>query len=444
MARVNYSHGTASEHAETIVRVRAAAEAIGEPVAVIGDLQGPKIRLGALERPIDVVRGQRLNLVPEPGVVGRRDVLPLPHPEVLSALQPGGRLLFDDGLVEAVVRGVRDGHAEIEIVVGGRLASHKGVAAPGATRRVPALTDKDRADAAHAVASGVDFVALSFVQSAADVRDLRDHLTSRPGGSDVRIVAKIETRSGIERLDEILRAADAVMVARGDLGVEISPQHVPLHQKDVIRRANRLGVPVITATQMLQSMVENPRPTRAEASDVANAILDGTDAVMLSAETAVGAYPREAVAMMREIATIAETEMPCRLADPTFVPLEHAEPITDAIGDATVRIAHGVGARLIATSTWSGYTARQIARERPRLPIVALTPNAAVRRQLALVWGVQSERIPEYSGTDDMLGHVERALVDGGWAVPGDLIVVSAGIPAGGGGKTNFVKVHRI
>jgi pyruvate kinase len=273
---------------------------------------------------------------------------------------------------------------------------------------------------------------------------LRTLLDELPNGHAVGIVAKIEKREAIDHLDGILHAADAVMVARGDLGVEVPPQEVPMHQKDIIRCANRLGVPVITATQMLQSMVENPRPTRAEASDVANAILDGTDAVMLSAETAVGRYPREAVAMMREIAAIAEHRMPCRVDDVRFGALEHTHPITDAVSDATVRVADEVGAKLIATSTWSGYTARQIARERPRLPIVALTPNEPVRRQLALVWGVQTLVVPQYSGTDEMLDVVSRALIDASLAVPGDLIVVSAGIPFGGGGKTNFLKVHRL
>jgi pyruvate kinase len=444
VARINYSYGEPSDHAATIANVRAAADAIGEPVAVIGDLQGPKIRLGILDSPIDSVPGQRLTIIAKESASGKDGVLPLPHPEVLNSLRPGGRLLFDDGAVEAVIRAVRDGRAEIEVLVGGRLLSHKGVVAPGAAKRVAALTDKDRADAAHAVGCGADFIALSFAQSSDDIQSLRALLDALPGGKAVGIVAKIETLAAMERLDEILRSADAVMVARGDLGVEISPQEVPMHQKDILRRANRLGVPAITATQMLQSMVDAPRPTRAEASDVANAILDGTDAVMLSAETAVGKYPCEAVAMMREIAAIAETEMPCRAAQSRFAELEHTHPVTDAISDATVRVAEEVGARLIAISTWSGYTARQVARERPQLPIVAMTPSETVRRQLALTWGVESALIPPYADTDEMLDLVARALAAGGWVQPGDLVVVSAGIPTGGGGKTNFLKVHAV
>jgi pyruvate kinase len=444
VARINYSHGTQDEHAGAIADVRRIGEAEGATIAVIADLQGPKLRLGELARPVEVTVGDRITLSADSAADGSGGVFPFPHPQLLYGLRVGSRLLIDDGAIEAVVRKVLSGVADVEVVVGGRLSSHKGVAAPGATQHLEALTDKDRADAAHAAACGADYVALSFVQSAAVVSALRALLDELPGGRSAGIIAKIEKREAIDRLDDILHAADAVMVARGDLGVEVPPQEVPMHQKDIIRRANRLGVPVITATQMLQSMIENPRPTRAEASDVANAILDGTDAVMLSAETAVGRYPREAVAMMREIAAIAEHRMPCRMDDARFKALEHAHPITDAVSDATVRVADEVGARLIATSTWSGYTARQIARERPRLPIVALTPNALVRRQLALVWGVQALVVPQYSGTDEMLDIVSRALIDAGLAVVGDFIVVSAGIPFGGGGKTNFLKVHRL
>ena len=444
VARINYSHGTQDEHRAAFDAVRRAADAEGATVAVIADLRGPKFRLGVLARPVEVAVGDRIALSADSAADGSGGVFPLPHPQLLYGLRVGSRLLIDDGAIEAVVRKVLSGVADVEVVVGGRLSSHKGVAAPGATQHLEALTDKDRADAAHAVACGADYVALSFVQSSDDVRALRMLLDSMPDGRSTGVVAKIEKREAIDHLDGILHATDAVMVARGDLGVEVSPQEVPMHQKDIIRRANRLGVPVITATQMLQSMVENPRPTRAEASDVANAILDGTDAVMLSAETAVGRYPREAVAMMREIAAIAEHRMPCRMDDVRFGALEHAHPITDAVSGATVRVADEVGAKLIATSTWSGYTARQIARERPRLPIVALTPNEPVRRQLALVWGVQTLVVPQYSGTDEMLDVVSRALIDAALAAPGDLIVVSAGIPFGGGGKTNFLKVHRL
>jgi len=307
-----------------------------------------------------------------------------------------------------------------------------------------ALTAKDRTDATRAVASGVDYVALSFVRTGDDVRRLRKHLVTLPHGADVGIVAKIEKLEAIENLDDILEATDAVMVARGDLGVEVSPQEVPMQQKAIIRRCNRLGKPVITATQMLQSMIDSPRPTRAEASDVANAILDGTDAVMLSAETAIGRFPVQAATVMREIAAIAERQMPRRINDAATRKTGHPHAVTDAISQAAVRIADEIGARLIVTSTWSGYTARQIAKERPRQAIIALTPNVRVERQLALVWGVVPVLVPQYHQTDEMLRAATAALLSEGHAEPGESVVVCAGVPTGGGGTTNFIQVERL
>ena len=443
VARVNCSHGTPDEHRETIARIREAATAEHATVAILADLQGPKLRIGRLATPIDLRTGDRVTLL-SGDAVGTNDVIPLPHPALIAAAHVGGRLLFDDGEVEATVVAVASDRLILEIVVGGRLDSHKGIAAPGGTIGVPALTDKDRSDAELAVDCGVEFVALSFVRSASDIQSLRRLLAASPAGERIGVMAKIEKPEAIEHLDEILDVSDAVMVARGDLGVEMSPQEVPLHQKEIIRRCNRRGIPVVTATQMLQSMIAHPRPTRAEASDVANAILDGTDALMLSGETAVGDYPEQAVAMMREISEIAERQMPCRIGDDRDDFAHRAHPITDSISEATVRIADELEARLIATSTSSGYTARQIARERPRRPIVALTPDEVVARQLALVWGVVPVVVPVYETTDEMLAIVSRTVIEAGYGRPGDLIVVSAGLPSGTAGKTNFVKVHRL
>ena len=443
VARINFSHGSLAEHAEEIEAIRRVAREEGATVAILADLQGPKLRLGRLARPLQLRKGDSISLTSGPAD-GSHNVIPVPHPELIATARPGDRLLFDDGLIEAVVREVRPDALICEVLLGGTLSSHKGVAAPGGMKGVEVLTDKDRDDARYAVEHGVDFIALSFVRAADDLRELRRLLDRIPGGDRVAIVAKIERREAIENIDEILRASDAVMVARGDLGLELSPQEVPFHQKEIIRRCNRLGIPVITATQMLQSMVSSPRPTRAEASDVANAILDGTDAVMLSAETASGSYPVEAVEMMREISAIAEQKMPPRIDDDSFSEIEHIHPVTDAISDATARIADEVKAELIVTSTWSGYTARQIARERPHQPIVALTPNLNVARQLALVWGVQSICVEPYAGVDGMLRVVSEALLDAGYARDGDLVVITGGLPTGGGGKTNFIKVHRV
>ena len=443
VARVNFSHGSHDEHRETIARIRQAASEERATIAVLADLQGPKLRVGMLASPLDLAAGDRLSLVDTTGF-GHGTMVPLPHPELIASASPGDRLLFDDGEIGAVVREVAEHRLEIEVVDGGRLSSHKGVSAPGGTGSVQALTEKDRVDARFATEQRVDFVALSFVRDASDLQMLRSVLAETTDGERIAVIAKIEKPEAIQHLDEILSVSDAVMVARGDLGVELSPQEVPLHQKEIIRKCNQRGVPVITATQMLQSMIDHPRPTRAEASDVANAILDGTDAVMLSGETAIGAYPVHAVAMMREISQIAESQMPCRVGYPDGPPPGRIHPITDAICEAAARMADELDVRLIATSTSSGYTARQIARQRPRQPVIAMTPDELVSRQLALVWGVVPVVIPSYEATDDMLAIVTQTLLNAGYAHSGDQVVLSAGLPPGVPGKTNFVKVHRI
>lgn len=442
VARINLSHGTQSEHAESIECIRRVVREEAATVAILADLQGPKLRIGQLIDPLDLRAGDWIALTAEPAD-GSFRVIPLPHPELIAGANVGGRWLFDDGAIEAIVREVRPEVVIAEVLVGGRLSSTKGVSAPGGTRRVVALTEKDRDDVHFATSYSVDYIALSFVQAAEDLRALRELLDELPGGPGTGIVAKIEKREALDDLERILAVADAVMVARGDLGLEIPPQEVPIRQKEIIRRCNRRGVPVITATQMLQSMVDHPRPTRAEASDVANAILDGTDAVMLSGETAIGRYAAEAVAMMREISASAEGELRFSAGDRRFGGIDHVHPVTDAISDATARVADAVNARLIATVTTTGYTARQVARERPRRPIVALTPDERVLRQLALVWGVVPLSISPVEGTDDMLRVVSEALIDAGHVTAGDLIVITAGLPAGGMGTTNVLKVHR-
>ena len=443
VARVNFSHGTRETHSETIRLVRRTAAEEEAIVAVLADLQGPKLRIGRLAAPILLGLGEWVSFT-SLEADGTDHVVPFPHPILIAGARIGDRILLDDGSIEVEIREVRPEVLIGRVVVGGELSSHKGVAAPSQACGIPALTKKDREDARFAVEHGVDFVALSFVRRPEDVTELRGLLDAYPRGGDVGIVAKIEKREALEHLPGILRAADAVMVARGDLGVETSPQRVPILQKEIIRRCNRLGIPVITATQMLQSMVDHPRPTRAEASDVANAILDGSDAVMLSAETAVGRYPVEAVAMMRELSAIAEQEMTWRDDDVPADALERTHPTTDAIGKATVRVAREIGAALIVTSTWSGYTARQIARERPRRPIVAFTPRDVTLRRLALVWGVTPVLVPAHGSTDEMLETVGRVLLERDEARPGDAVVVTGGVPTGSEGKTNFIVVYHV
>lgn len=443
IARINFSHGTHAEHEAMIEQVRQAATETHAVVAIMADLQGPKLRIGRLVNPLTFRAGDWVSFT-DGAADGTYNVLPLPHPEVIVSARVGQRLLLDDGAIEMEIREVRPNVLVCVAVVGGRLSSHKGVAVPDGVVAISALTDKDREDTAFAVSQGVDFLALSFVRSPEDVRELRTLLQSCGAvGERVHIVAKIESRHAVERFDEILPLVNAVMVARGDLGVELSPQEVPLHQKEIIRRCNWAGTPVITATQMLQSMIENPRPTRAESSDVANAILDGTDAVMLSAETAAGKYPVESVRMLREISTVVEDRMLKRAIDfPETV--DHVHPVTDAICDATAQIAAELDVQLIATATWSGYTARQIARKRPKQAIVAFTPDPIVQRQLALVWGVSPLLVPAFESADSLLEVVSATLIDGGDAHPGDWIILTGGFPVGGGGKTNFIKVHRI
>ena len=414
VARVNFSHGTHEDHARRIAAVRA-----HDGVAIVGDLQGPKWRIG--EAAIDLSAGDEVVL----GAGG----IPLPHPDLIADVEIGQRLLLDDGNIELRVEGKRAGALVCRTVAGGPLTSRKGVSAPESRLSIACPTEKDLRDAEFAAECGLDYLALSFVRSAADIERLRARV-------DVPIVAKIEKRQALDAFDEILAAADAVMVARGDLGVETPAEEVPIRQKEIILACNRAGKPVITATQMLQSMVASPRPTRAEASDVANAILDGTDAVMLSAETATGAYPVESVATAARIAVNAEAHLESRVGE------LRAVDDTGAIAEATVEMAAELGARAIVTATMSGHTARMVARYRPRVPILAVTPSEAVRRRLALVWGVRPWAAASIDGTDEMIRAAERAVLDAGLAVAGDRIVLTAGIPFGGAGKTNFLKVH--
>ena len=444
VARINFSHGTHAEHEEMIERVRQAARESHAVVAIMADLQGPKLRIGDLKMPLALERGDWVSFTDLPAD-GSYHVLPLPHPEVIASARVGQRLLLDDGAIELEIREVRPNIIVCAVVVGGRLSSHKGVAVPDGVVAISALTDKDREDTEFAVSQAVDFLALSFVRSPEDVRELRTLLHSFGSvGERVHIVAKIESRHAVERFHEILPLVNVVMVARGDLGVELSPQEVPLHQKEIIRRCNWAGIPVITATQMLQSMIENPRPTRAESSDVANAILDGTDAVMLSAETAAGKFPVESVRMIREISRVVEDRMLKRPADFPEVVVDHIHPVTDAICDATAQIAAELDVQLIATATLSGYTARQIARKRPMQSIVAFTPDPIVQRQLAMVWGVSSLLVPSFDTTESLLEVVSRTLLEAGDGHTGDWIILTGGFPVGGGGKTNFIKAHRI
>jgi pyruvate kinase len=440
VARVNFSHGDHATHTTRIDRVRRIAREENAIVAILGDLQGPKLRVGKIAGgPVMTVPDQSITLTLRE-VAGDAHEVTLPHPELVRGVQPGQRLLIDDGALEFVVTKVTDTDLVCRVITGGPLSSNKGVSAPGANLSLSAITAKDREDARFAVEHQLDFIALSFVRSGDDVCELHTLLTEL--GADIPIVTKIEKSEALDHIESILTCTNAIMIARGDLGVETPAESVPVVQKHLIRQCNLRGIPVITATQMLQSMMTAPRPTRAEASDVANAIYDGTDAVMLSGETASGQYPIEAAQTMARIAAITEKDFPYE----NWLTQDAATQLTSvaAIGRATVEIAEEIGARAIVTSTRTGNTAQLIAQFRPRTPIIATTPYETVQRRLALMWGVQPMLTPEHQTTDEMLRMAAALVVKQGIAKRGETIVITAGIPLTGDNPTNMLHVHII
>jgi pyruvate kinase len=433
-ARLNLSHGSHEEHARRAQTVRDAAEEAGRPIALIADLQGPKLRIGELTEPVTLRRGEEIVVVGEAAALDGE--LPVSPAVIGDVLQPGHDVLIDDGLVRLHVEEVENGRARCAVVVGGRISSHKGVNLPGVPLPIPSLTRKDVDDLRFALELGVDFVALSFVRSAADVRDLKDLIDV--AGSDAHVIAKIEKSEAVECLDAVLAETDAVMVARGDLGVEIGPALVPLLQKRIILKALERGKPVITATQMLESMIHNAEPTRAEASDVANAILDGTSAIMLSGETAVGDYPVEAVAFMDRIARVVEPSMGYRHE----IPEAADEPtIGQAMSNAACDLAEALGATALLVPTFTGRTASAVARLRPRRPIIGLTHIAGSVRQMAIEWGVTPVLIRECYDVDDLLSTSLEAARGTGIVAPGDKVVITAGTAVNIPGTTNTIKV---
>ncbi len=431
--RINASHGTPEMRAEWIATARRVAAGADMPVAVLLDLQGPRIRVGDLSAPRELTAGQQVVFSPEE--VARGDELPTTYDGLATDARVGSRILLNDGLLSVEVTGVDPPRVRGRVVDGGILTAHKGMNLPGVQVSAPALTEKDREDVQDAVKIGVDYLALSFVRRPDDIEALRKLV---PG--TVKLVAKIEKATALDNLDRIVAVSDAVMVARGDLGVELPFEQVPLVQKRLISEANHQGKPVITATQMLESMVHNPRPTRAEASDVANAILDGTDAVMLSAETAVGQYPVEAVRAMDRI--IREMERhPLRHREERRAATDgvHTE---DAIAWGTHAVARMLKTPLIVTLTKGGFTARKVAALRPPVPILAVTTELTTYRQLALVWGVIPILVDHVPGYDAMLTVVRDLVLKRQYAKPGDCIVMTAGVPWGVSGSTNLIKVE--
>lgn len=436
VVRINFSHGTHDKHAQVIQTVRALADELRLPVAILGDLQGPRIRIGVLPEPLHLHQGQKLTLVHESQAEAGE--IPVTYDHIAEDVRPGATILVNDGLLDLQVDSIEGARVHCTVRVGGLLSSNKGMNLPGIEVSAPSLTEKDRADITFAIAQDLDYLALSFVRRPEDIAALRVLLPKA-----MLIVAKIEKDSALERIEEILQATDAVMVARGDLGVELPFESVPLQQKRIIALAARYGRPVITATQMLESMIEHPRPTRAEASDVANAILDGTDAVMLSAETAAGRYPVLAVEAMRRITTAAEQAEVTRGQG-----LDRVAPgsatTEETIAAAVVTAARMMGAHSLVVFTKSGFSARVMAARRPGVRIMVLTDQPRTYRQLALIWGVVPFLVAPAETYQDMLTIARGLLLRHGFAEAGERILVTAGVPFNIPGTTNLLKVETV
>lgn len=439
VARLNFSHGSHEEHGQRIKNIREAVKLTNKQVAIMLDTKGPEIRTGILKAgKITLETGKKITLTTEV-IEGDEDRLTVNYAGLPEDVKAGDQILLDDGLVALKVLEVEGTEIYCEILNGGEISNRKGVNVPGVNINLPAITEKDIADIKFGIEQKVDFIAASFIRSAGDVLEIRKILEEYK--ADIHIISKIENHQGVDNIDEILEVSDGIMVARGDLGVEVPTEEVPLMQKMMIDKCNKVGKPVITATQMLDSMIRNPRPTRAEASDVANAILDGTDAIMLSGETAAGKYPLEAVSTMASIAEKTESALKYgTIVERKGIVIRHTT--TDAISHATCTTAHSLGAAAIITATESGSTARMVSKYRPKANIIAVTPKETTLRKLLLVWGVQPIVAPEAEGTDAMIEQSITTALNNGLIKNGDLVVITAGVPVGIPGTTNLLKVE--
>lgn len=442
VARINFSHGEKRSLAASVHRLRQVASAKNKNLAILGDLQGPKIRIGKVPNDsLMLAAGDELVFSADPVDESDESIIPFRYPTILQNIQPGAKLIMGDGEMQLEARERNGLRLNVVALVEGELGSRKGVNLPGTPIPLPSLTKKDRKDLQLIVDLQLDYVALSFVRSAEDIIGLKQALAEI--GAKIPIIAKIEKSEAIDCLDAIIEAADGVMVARGDLGLDMPAYDVPFLQKAIIRKCNQAGKPVITATQMLQSMTKSPVPTRAEATDVANAILDGTDAVMLSNETAVGRYPVQSVQMMQKIALRTEEAFPFRdWFDRRRESVQTSiNNIGDSISSASCAVAHQISAEAIVTTTVSGYTARQVARWRPKHRIVALTPSLDTMRRMSLVWGVESVHIMRFGTIDEMIDDIREPLLAAGFEI-GQQVVITAGVPFGKAGLTNMLLVH--
>ncbi|WP_422486953.1 pyruvate kinase [Gudongella sp. DL1XJH-153] len=442
VCRMNFSHGDHAEHKVRMDRVKKVREEMGLPIAIMLDTKGPEIRLGDFkEGVIEIQQGQEFTLTTK-DILGDESIISVSYKDMPNDVEVGGIILIDDGLVEFRVKELTETDIIMEALNGGTLKNHKGVNVPNVNINLPALTDKDISDIKFGIENEVDFIAASFVRKASDVNDIRRILEDNDG-LNIDIISKIENQQGLDNIAEIIHVSDGIMVARGDLGVEVPTEEIPLIQKDLIRMCNKAGKPVITATQMLDSMIRNPRPTRAEVTDVANAIIDGSSAVMLSGETAAGKYPFEAVKTMYNIAINTENSLDYK----EILKLRSVDneiTTTNAISKATVSTASELGAKAIITATSSGYTSKAISKFRPRAPIIAATTKKTVVRKMALEWGVFPVLAPESKSTDEVIELSIKATLDAGYVDEGDMVVITAGIPVGLAGTTNMIKVHTI
>ncbi len=447
VARLNFSHGTHAEHKLVIERVRTISARLGCAVAILQDLQGPKIRTGKLQdgQPVTLVDGSQI-IITTSDMAGNAQIISTTYKPLPQDVKAGDRILLDDGLLELRVLGTSESDVQCEVVYGGELGEHKGINLPGVAVSSPALTEKDRDDLRFGIEQGVDYVALSFVRKPEDAREAQElirhyinEIYGEEDGRNIPLIVKIEKPEAVEHLEAILAVTDGVMVARGDLGVEMPPEKVPLIQKRIISKCNELGLPVITATQMLESMITNPRPTRAEVSDVATAILEGTDAIMLSAETSVGAFPIQSVQMMARIAI--ETEANYHA---TAHPIHQHRSLAQAVSHAARALSEDTHVQDIVVFTRSGNSARLISNDRPRVPILAYTPSEHVYHQLALWWGVWPHCISMQGTTENLVALVEKHLLENGLAHPGEYVVIMGGLPIASQARTNFVKLHRL
>ncbi|EES71324.1 pyruvate kinase [Paenibacillus sp. MB22_1] len=442
VARLNFSHGDYEEHGNRIKNIRQASAELGKSIAILLDTKGPEIRTGKLkEEPIELVQDEFITLTTEE-ILGDKNRISITYKDLPGDVEVGSTILIDDGLIGLTVVDIQGTEIKCRIVNGGTIKSKKGVNVPGVNISLPGITEKDANDIKFGIEQGIDFIAASFVRKASDVLEIRQ-LLEQHNATHIQIISKIENQQGVDNLDEILEVSDGLMVARGDLGVEIPAEDVPLVQKRMIEKCNRVGKPVITATQMLDSMQRNPRPTRAEASDVANAIFDGTDAIMLSGETAAGKYPVESVLTMSRIAEKAESALEYR---EIFLKQSNAQQttVTEAISQAVANSALELNAKAIITSTETGYTARMVSKYRPKAPIIAVTTEDQTLRRLALNWGVTPVKGDIASTTDEMFDKAMKGGLDSGLVKEGDLVVITAGVPLGRSGSTNLVKIGQI